>query len=178
MVAVISALSDWAIPTMILLIFGAAIIRHVNIYEAFIEGAEQGFQLAVYLIPYFLAMMVAIGVFRASGAMEILTILLKPITDFLQIPSDILPLAILRPLSGGGALGVSTELINTFGPDSFIGRLASTMQGSSDTTFFVLTLYFGSVGISHYRHAMILGLAADLITFLASIFFVRLFFGY
>lgn len=178
MVGAITALSNWAIPLMILLIFSAGLLKRINIYEAFIEGAAQGFKLAVDLIPYFLAMMVAIGVFRASGAMNILAILLKPLTSTLGIPSDVLPLAILRPLSGGGALGVATELINTFGPDSFIGRLASTMQGSSDTTFFVLTLYFGSVGIKNYRHALALGLMADGITFLASVFFVRLFFGY
>ena len=178
MVAYLTALSNWAIPAMLLFIFGAGLVRRVNIYEAFIQGAAQGFQLAVNLIPYFLAMMVAISVFRDSGAMNIFAILLKPLTNALGIPSEVLPLAILRPLSGGGALGVATELINTHGPDSFIGRLASTMQGSSDTTFFVLTLYFGSVGIKNYRHALALGLTADAITFLASVFFVRLFFGY
>lgn len=178
MISIIGKLSDYAIPVMILAIFIIAFIRKVNIYEAFIEGAGQGFQLAVNLIPYFLAMMVAIGIFRASGMMDIAAILLKPVTNFLQIPSDILPLALLRPLSGGGALGITTELINTFGPDSMIGRMASTMQGSSDTTFFVLTLYFGSVGIRHYRHALAMGLFADGVTFLASIFFVKLFFGY
>ena len=178
MTHVITALSNWAIPLMILIIFAAGLARRVNIYDAFIEGAAQGFKLAVDLIPYFLAMMVAISMFRASGAMTIAAILLKPLTNALGIPSEILPLAILRPLSGGGALGVATELIHTFGPDSFIGRLASTMQGTSDTTFFVLTLYFGSVGIKNYRYALALGLTADCITFLASVFFVRLFFGY
>ena len=178
MVGFITMLSNWAIPIMILVIFTAGLCRRVNIYEAFIEGAVQGFKLAVDLIPYFLAMMVAIGVFRDSGSMNILAILLKPLTNLLGIPSEVLPLAILRPLSGGGALGVATELIHTFGPDSLIGRLASTMQGTSDTTFFVLTLYFGSVGIKNYRYALALGLTADCITFLASVFFVRLFFGY
>ena len=178
MVQIISLLSNWAIPLMILGIFIYAIYKRVNIYEAFIEGASQGFQIAINLIPYLLAMMVAIGVFRSSGAMAILAAIMKPVTDILGVPSEILPLAILRPLSGGGALGISAELINTYGADSFLGRLASTMQGSSDTTFFVLTLYFGSVGIKHYRHAMWLGLLADGITFIASVFLVRLFFGY
>lgn len=178
MVNLIGTLSTWAIPMMILLIFSYAIWKRVNIYEAFIEGASQGFQIAVDLIPYLLAMMVAIGIFRSSGAMGILAIIMQPVTDFLGIPSEILPLAILRPLSGGGALGVSAELIHAYGADSFIGRLASTMQGSSDTTFFVLTLYFGSVGIKHYRHALGLGLLADGITFVASVYLVKIFFGY
>lgn len=178
MTQAITTLSNWAIPLMILIIFAAGLVRRVNIYDAFIEGAAQGFKLAIDLIPYFLAMMIAISMFRASGAMNIMAILLKPLTNAFGIPSEVLPLAILRPLSGGGALGVATELIHTSGPDSFIGRLASTMQGTSDTTFFVLTLYFGSVGIKNYRYALALGLTADCITFLASVFFVRLFFGY
>lgn len=174
----VTALSNWAIPLLVFGICAIGLWRKVNIYDAFIEGAAQGFKLAVDLIPYFLAMMVAINIFQSSGAMTIVSILLKPLTMMLGIPSEVLPLAILRPLSGGGALGVATELIHTYGPDSFIGRLASTMQGTSDTTFFVLTLYFGSVGIKNYRYALALGLTADVITFLASVFFVQLFFGY
>ena len=103
-----------------------------------LKGAEEGFKIAIKLIPYLVAMLVAISVFRNSGAMAIVVEALKPVTDLLHIPGEVLPLAIMRPLSGGGALGISTELINTFGPDSLIGRLASTMQGSSDTTFLSL----------------------------------------
>ena len=178
MIAVMNVLSRWAIPIIILFIFCYATYKKVDIYAAFIEGASEGFKIAIQLIPYLIAMMVAIGLFRSSGAMDIFSKIISPITSLVGIPSEIIPLAILRPLSGGGALGVSAELIHNFGPDSFIGRLASTMQGSSDTTFFVLTLYFGSVGIKKYRHALPMGLLADFTTFIASVCLVRLFFQY
>jgi len=168
----IGYVSKWAIPFLIFFIPVFAYIRGVNVYEVFIEGAEEGFKIAIKLIPYLVAMLIAISIFRNSGAMAMSVDTIRPITDFLGIPGEVLPLAIMRPLSGGGALGITTELINTYGPDSFIGRLASTMQGSTDTTFFVLTVYFGSVGIRKYRHALWVGLLADVTTFLASIYIV------
>lgn len=172
----IGYVSKWTIPFLIFFIPVFAYIRGVKVYEVFIEGAEEGFKIAIKLIPYLVAMLVAIGIFRNSGAMAITVEAIRPITELLGIPGEVLPLAIMRPLSGGGALGISTELINTYGPDSFLGRLASTMQGSTDTTFFVLTVYFGSVGIRRYKHALWVGLIADLTTFLASIYIVtRLF---
>ncbi|NLW25146.1 MAG: spore maturation protein [Clostridia bacterium] len=174
---IINVISKWAIPFLVLFIPLFAYIKGVKVYEVFIEGAEEGFKIAIKLIPYLVAMLVAISVFRNSGAMAIVVEALKPVTDLLHIPGEVLPLAIMRPLSGGGALGISTELINTFGPDSLIGRLASTMQGSSDTTFFVLTVYFGSVGITKYRHALWVGLLADISSFIASVYIVNRMFG-
>lgn len=174
---IINQLSRWAVPTLLFMIPFIAYLRKVKVYETFVEGAKDGFDTAVKTIPYLVAMMVAIGVFRASGAMELMGKALAPIFNLIGFPSEVLPLAIMRPLSGGGALGITSELIKVHGPDSFIGRLASTMQGSTDTTFFILALYFGSVGVKKYRYAPISGLAADLTGLFASIYIVNLVFG-
>nr|WP_049771690.1 MULTISPECIES: spore maturation protein [Thermincola] len=151
--------------------------RGVKVFETFVEGAEKGFETAIKTIPYLVAMMVAIGVFRASGAMDLFIEFVKPATDLIGVPPEVLPLGLMRPLSGGGALGITAELIKTYGPDSFIGRLASTLQGSTDTTFFVLTLYFGSVGVRKYRYSVMAGLAADITGFLASVYICYKVFG-
>jgi len=171
-------LSRWAIPAIVFIIPLYGYLRGVKVYEVFVEGAEEGLQLVVKIVPVMVAIFAAMGVFRASGAMDLLVSVLKPGLVFLGVPGEILPLAIIRPLSGGGALGVTAELIRTWGPDSFIGRLASTMQGSTDTTFYVLTLYFGSVGVRNSRHALNVGLFGDFIGFVSSLLIVRLFFGY
>lgn len=175
--SVISTLSKWAVPLLLLIIPLIAQIRGIKVFETFVEGAEKGFETAIKTIPYLVAMMVAIGVFRASGAMDLFISAIKPLTSLVGAPPEILPLGIMRPLSGGGALGITAELIKTHGPDSFVGRLASTLQGSTDTTFFVLTLYFGSVGVSKYRYSVIAGLTADITGFLASIFICTRIFG-
>lgn len=176
MYEVINEISRWAIPVMLLLVPLVAFFRGVPVFETFVEGAEAGFSTAIKTIPFLTAMLVAVSVFRASGAMELLSSALSPILDVMGIPAEIIPHAVMRPLSGGAALGIATELIKTHGPDSFIGRLVSTMQGSSDTTFYVLTLYFGSVGIKKYRYAVASGLAADFTTLLASILVCRFMF--
>lgn len=173
----LTLISKWTIPFLVFFIPTFAYFKGVKVYEEFIKGAEEGFKIAIKLIPYLVAMLVAIGLFRNSGAMSIMVKIISPVIEFLGIPGEVLPLAIMRPLSGGGALGIATELINTFGPDSFVGRLASTMQGSSDTTFFVLTVYFGSVGISKYRHALWIGLIADFTSFVAAVYIVNRIFG-
>lgn len=175
--AIISIISNWAVPFLLFFIPTFAFLKGVKVYETFIKGAEEGFYIAIKIIPYMVAMLVAIGIFRNSGAMGIITKIVDPVFNKLGVPGEILPLAIMRPLSGGGALGITAELINSFGPDSIIGRMASTMQGSSDTTFFVLTVYFGSIGIRHYRHALAVGLLADVTTFLASVYIVNSMFG-
>jgi spore maturation protein B len=173
----ISDLSRWAIPIVLLVVPLVAHLRRVNVFETFVEGAEAGFSTAIKTIPYLVAMLVAISVFRASGAMDVLVTVLSPALNIVGVPAEVLPHAIMRPLSGGAALGISTDLIKTHGPDSFIGNLVSTMQGSSDTTFYVLTLYFGSVGISRYRYSIISGLAADFTTLVASIYVAHKVFG-
>jgi len=174
---ILNLISLWAIPLMLLLIPLLGLFRGIKLYESFVTGAEQGLMTAVKIIPFMVGMLVAIGVFRASGAMDLLVKAVSPFFKLLRIPPEILPLAIMRPLSGGAALGLASELIHTHGPDSYLGRLASTMQGSTDTTFYILTVYFGSVGIKKYRYALTLGLIADLTTLLAAIFITNLVFG-
>lgn len=173
MFGIIADLSRWAIPAVLLVVPLVAVLRGVKVYETFVDGAEAGFSTAVKTIPYLVAMLVAISIFRASGAMEVLVAALSPFLDAVGLPTEVLPHAIMRPLSGGAALGIASDIIKTYGPDSFLGRLVSTMQGSCDTTFYVLTLYFGSVGIKKYRYSIITGLVADLTTLAASVFIVQ-----
>lgn len=173
---ILNEVSRWAIPFLFVVFLVMGWCRRVPVYEAFIQGAAEGFQIAVRIIPYLVAMFVAIKVFRVSGAMEILARICAPVLGIIGAPAEVLPLAVMRPLSGSSALGLATELIKTHGPDSFIGRLASVMQGTTDTTFFVLTVYFGSVGIKRYRHAVGLGLLADITGLLASLFICHLLF--
>jgi len=172
----LTAVSQWSIPCLLLIIPLIGFIKKVPVYEAFVEGAEEGFGTAIKIIPFLVGMMVAISVFRASGAMDALISLISHWLSRWGVPPEILPLAILRPLSGSGALGMATELMRVYGPDSFIGRLASVMQGTTDTTFFVLTIYFGAVGIKKHRYALITGLSADLTGLIASIYICNLLF--
>ncbi len=175
-IEMVSLAAKWAIPLILFAITLLAFVRRVNVYETFVQGAQEGFTTAIKTIPFLVAMFVAISVFRASGAMELFVQVLSPVTDMFGIPAEVIPLGIMRPLSGGGALGITAELIKTYGPDSFIGRLASTLQGSTDTTFFVLTLYFGSVNVIRYRYAVIAGLSADITGFIASVVICNLVF--
>lgn len=177
MFALIAELSRWAIPALLLVVLLTAFVRGVKVYETFVDGAEAGFSTAVKIIPYLVAMLVAISIFRASGAMEVLVAIMSPVLDKVGLPAEVLPHAIMRPLSGGAALGIATDIIKNHGPDSFLGQLVSAMQGSTDTTFYVLTLYFGSVGIKRYRYSIISGLLADLTTLVASVFIVQKVFG-
>ena len=174
--SLLDTISRWAIPVLLLVIPTLGLWRKVPVYEAFVEGAEEGFTTAVKIIPFLVGMMVAISVFRASGAMEVLSQALQPLTARAGVPSEVLPLALMRPLSGSGVLGMATELMKTYGPDSLIGRIASVMQGTTDTTFFVLTVYFGAVGIKKYRYSIITGLTADITGFIASVYICNLIF--
>lgn len=160
-VDIMNAISLYAIPVLLLFIPVYGYIKKVKVYEAFTEGAKEGFSTAVMIIPYLVAMLVAIGVFRASGAMDLFTKALAPITNLIGMPSEVLPMSIMRPLSGGGANGLMNELFTTYGPDSFIGRMASVISGSSETTFYVLAVYFGAVGVRKTRYALPAGLIAD-----------------
>ena len=154
--------------------------KKVNVYDAFIEGAKEGFTTAVRIIPYLVAILVAIGVFRASGAMDFLIKGIENIVDLCGINSDFvagLPTAIMKPLSGSGARGMMVDAMNTYGADSFVGRLACIFQGSTDTTFYILAVYFGSVGVVKTRHAVPCGLLADLAGIISAIFICYLFFN-
>ena len=170
----ISTISIIAIPGLVLFIVIFGVIKKVKIYEAFVEGAKEGFNVGIRIIPYLVAMLVAIGIFRAGGAMELLSSALSPITKLIGMPSEALPMALIRPLSGSGALGVMSEIIKAHGPDSLIGRMVSVMMGSSETTFYVLAVYFGSVGISKTRQAVPAGIIADIAAVLISVWLTNL----
>ncbi|MGO4888253.1 spore maturation protein [Anaerobacillus sp. MEB173] len=173
----ITIISLWLIPFLIGFILLYGTYKKVPTYETFVEGAKEGFGMAISIIPYLVGMLVAISVFRASGAMDFFIELLKPVLQLVGIPTEIVPLALIRPISGTGALGMTSDLIATYGPDSFIGRLASTMQGSTDTTFYVLTVYFGAVGIKKMGDALKVGLLADVVGIVAAIVVCTLVFG-
>ena len=152
--------SYWLMPVLIFLIFSYGLARGVRIYEAVTDGAKQGFDIAVRIIPFLVAILVAIRMFRASGAMELLTSVLNPITRLIGMPGEVLPMALVRPLSGSGAFGIMAELVEA-APDSYAAYVASTLMGSTETTFYVLAVYFGAVGVNRIRHALLAGLCAD-----------------
>ncbi|MFD1039240.1 spore maturation protein [Virgibacillus byunsanensis] len=174
---VITLISTWLIPCFILLVLILATWKRVPSYELFVEGGKEGVKMAFTLLPFLVGMIVAITILRSSGALEAFIDLISPLLVFFGIPPDIIPLALVRPISGTAALGMTTELIDSHGPDSFIGRLASTMQGSTDTTLYIITVYFGAVGIKKMGNALKVGLLADLIGIIASIVIVTLIFG-
>lgn len=174
---IMSLLSQLSIPFMIVGIISYGMAKKINVYESFIEGAKGGFYTAIKIIPSFIAMLVAIGVFRESGAMDILINILKPITNILYIPGELLPMMLMRPLSGSGAQGIMSELAVNFGGDDFITKTAAVMMGSSETTFYVLAIYFGSINIKKQRHALSTGLTADIAGLLAAILVSRIFFS-
>ncbi|QOR65318.1 spore maturation protein [Cytobacillus suaedae] len=175
--SVISSISLWLIPIIIgfILIYGT--IKKVPTYETFVEGGKEGIKIAFSIIPFLVGMLVAISIFRASGALEFFVGLIRPVLEAIGVPAEIVPLAIIRPISGTAALGMTSDIIATYGPDSFIGRLASTLQGSTDTTFYVLTVYFGAVGIKKMGDALKVGLWADLLGIIAAVTVVTLMFG-
>ncbi|MEH6504025.1 MAG: nucleoside recognition domain-containing protein [Cycloclasticus sp.] len=175
-----SLASNFIIFALIILFMSGALKRGINVYEAFIDGAKEGFQTAIMIIPYLVAMLVAIGVFRASGALEIFLEILRSTLTNLSIDNkfvDALPTAFMKPLSGSGARAMMIETMQIHGADSFAGRLASIVQGSTETTFYVLAVYFGSVGIKKARHAVACGLFADMVGIIVAILIGYLFFA-
>jgi len=173
----LEALSIWAIPLVVAGVPLYALARKVKVYPVFVEGAKEGFQIAVRVIPPLVAVVVALGMLRASGAMEGLAAALAPLTSRIGIPASVLPMVLVRPLSGGAALGVVADVLRSEGADSYAGRLASVMAGSTETTFYVLAVYFGAVGVTRYRQALPAALLADLAGFAASVVAVRFLFG-
>lgn len=174
MIDLFQSLAAWVVPILLAAIPLIGFARGVRVYEVFCEGAKEGFNTAIQVLPYLVAMFVAIRVFRASNAFDLILSVLGPPAERLGIPREALPLALLRPLSGSGALAFLADILKAHGPDSFIGWLASTVQGSTETTFYVLTVYFGSVGVRRIRHAAWVGLAADAAGFLAAAAAVRM----
>jgi spore maturation protein SpmA len=170
-------MSFWILPLIVgsIVMFGWA--RGVKVYESLVGGAKEGFQVALRIIPYLVAIMVAVGMLRASGGIDLIVGWLGPYTERIGMPAATLPMAILRPLSGSGAFGVMTEAMAIYGPDSLIGYMVSTFQGSTETTFYVLAVYFGAVGVKRTRHTLPACLLADLAGILAAVFIVNLIFG-
>ena len=173
------SIAPWIIPGLMVLLLGFGVVRKVRIYEVFVEGARDGFQVALRIIPYLVAILVAVGMFRASGAMDLIIEPLGAITQHVGMPPEALPMALLRPLSGSGAYGILASIINdpAVGPDSYAGYLVSTLQGSTETTFYVLAVYFGAVQIRRIRHALVPALAADLAGIIAAVAIVAIMFG-
>lgn len=162
----LEVISIGIVPFMVLIILIHGYIKGIDIYSAFIEGAKEGLKTVIGIMPYLIAIFVAIGILRGSSALDMLTNLLSPATNLLGIPKETLPLILIRPISGSGALGVVKDIISHYGPDSFTGVVGSVMMGSSETIFYTIALYFGSVGIKDYRHT----LKAALISYVISIF--------
>jgi len=176
-VRAVKALSLLSIPFLLSFFPLYAALRRVKVYEEFVEGAKEGFQVAIRIIPYLVAILVAIGMFRAAGGIELIALCLSPVLNAIHFPTELLPMCLVRPLSGSGTLGLFTELVKQHGPDSLIARTAGTIYGSTETTFYVVAVYFGSVGVRRTRHAVPAGLFADLIGIVASIAICRLVFG-
>ncbi len=164
------------IPFMILIIVIHGYIKGIDIYSAFIEGAKEGIKTTFKIMPYLIAIFIAVGIFRGSNALDMLTGLLVPLTNFLSIPREILPLIIMRPISGSGALGVVKDIIEHYGVDSFPAVAAAVMMGSSETIFYTITLYFGSIGVEDYRHTLRAALISYVISIFVTLFICRLFY--
>ena len=169
--------STWIIPTLILGMLGVGVVRGVKVYEVFIAGAKDGWDVAKKIIPYLVAILVAVGMFRASGALDAMVSTLGVFTEPLGMPAEVLPMALLRPLSGSGAYGIMASTMEAAGPDTYIGYLVSTLQGSTETTFYVLAVYFGAVGVSRWRHGMIAALCADLAGIIGAVVICQLLFA-
>ena len=162
-------LTSLIIPLLILLIISYGLIKNIAVYEEFVDGAKEGFSIAVNIIPYLVAMLFAIAILRASGALDFILILLSPLANFLGFPTEVIPMGLIRPLTGSGSVGVLAELINTHGEDSLIVKTAAVMFGSTETTLYVLAVYFGAIKIKNTSYAIQAGLLADLAGFIAAI---------
>lgn len=171
------SLTTLVVPVILCFTACFAMRRHVDVYSALTKGAEEGLTVLLHILPSLIGLLTAVSMFRASGAMEFLGALLAPALDVLGIPAETAPLLFIRPISGSGALAVGSEIMETYGADSYIGRVAAVMLGSSETTFYTIAIYYGSAGIVKTRYTIPAALCADLVMFWASAFAVRLFMG-
>ena len=169
----INEISSSIIPLLLLIILITGLYKRIKVYDVFVEGAKDGITTVSKILPSLLGLLVAVGVFRASGAVEILAYMLKPMLDLFSIPKEVLPLAILRPVSGSASLALVADLLKQFGPDSIIGRISSTMMGSTETIFYTLTVYFGAIGIKNIRYTLVAALLADIVSVLVSVLICR-----
>ena len=162
-------ISLWLLPAIIILILTLGLIKKVPVYEVFTDGAKDGFKVAINIIPYLVAIIVGISMFRASGIIEMIQSTCSGFLSAVHVPADVLPVMIVRSLSGSAALGVFSDIANTLGPDDYATKLSAVMVGSSETTFYVLAVYFGAVGISKLRYSLFVGLLADIIGIVAAV---------
>ena len=163
------------VPLIVLLIVGTGIVRRVSVFEVFCQGALKGLKTILSIAPTLIGLITAVTMLRESGALEKLTEFITPFAEMLGFPAEIVPVAILRPVSGGGSTALLIDIFERLGPDSFAGKIVSVMAGSTETTFYAVTLYFGSVGVKKIRHTLIAGLAADLTAVIFSVLTVRIF---
>lgn len=167
--SIMNIISLWALPAIILIILTVGMLKKVPIYEVFTDGAKEGFKVSINIIPYLVAIIVAISMLRASGIIELTGNVLAPILGHFNVPADTIPIMLVRSLSGSAALGIFSDIAHSLGPNSYATTLAAVMVGSSETTFYVLAVYFGAVGIKKLRYALLVGLLADLIGIIAAI---------
>ncbi len=169
--------ADWVIPVLLTGVMISGLLRRVDIYTTLTQGAEEGLSVLLRITPALVGLLTAISMFRASGALDWLSGLLAPLLERLGIPPETMPLLLIRPLSGSGALAVTSDLMAAYGPDSYIGRVAAVMMGSTETTFYTVAVFFGAAGITKTRHTIPAALTADIVGFLTAAFAVRLLFG-
>ncbi len=170
-------MDSFLIPAVLCGITVYALCKRVDVFGVFIEGAKEGLKTSASIVPALVALMTCVGMLKASGALDFFTYGLSPVANLLGLPKEVLPLAILRPVSGSGAMAVYQGILEAFGPDSYIGRVASVIQGSTETTFYTIAVYCGAVKVTRTRHTLPAGLAADLAGFVMSAMMVRVFFG-
>ncbi len=174
---IFSLISYFVIPVIVVGFPLYGLFKRVRVFEVFVEGAKDGFNVAVRIIPYLVAILFAVGMFRASGAMDFLVKALNPVLALIGFPAEVLPMAIVRPLTGSGSAGLVLDLIKRYGEDSIFVKMAATMFGSTETTFYVVAVYFGAISIRNTRHAIAAGLTADFSGMLIAVWLIRLLFG-
>ncbi len=175
--SIFARVSLYALPVLFLLILGTGLSRKVKVYDAFVEGAAEGLKATVRILPPLVGLLTAVGVFRASGALDFIIYLLTPLAALLGIPPEAMPLAILRPVSGSASLALVSDIVNLYGPDSYVGRVVSTMMGSTETIFYTLAVYYGAVGIKNIRYTLAAALFADGVSVVASAWICAFVFG-
>lgn len=177
MINIINQLTKYSVPFIIVFILVYGYLKDIKMYEVFVEGAREGFQISIKILPFLVTMLFAIALFRESGILDIITSAVKPVLTFLGIPPEVLPLALMKPMSGSGSLGITAELIQKYGPDSLVGRIASTMMGSTETIFYTMAVYYGAVGIKKMRHTLPCALLAHAAGVIASCIICSVVFG-
>lgn len=176
-ISVLTAISAYMLPVAVMAILCAGLAKKVKIFETFTEGASEGITTVIRILPTLVGIMTAIGVFRASGALEAVVSLLAPVASLFGIPAETMPLVLMRPVSGSATMAIAAEIINMYGPDSYVGRVASTMLGSTETIFYTIAVYYGSVGVRNIRYTLVAALIADGVSAVSSALLCVLIFG-